>query len=152
MYFCVTRMRNSDLLESVSENFVMRVPRRQIIHNFVNKLRNMWPLIHKKQKYKCQVPTEKKLDDTGARFEHTPRKSLKCLAQETGASKSSTRMITQLVKLSPYKTTIIHALQPRNPASRVHFCSWFLQSVIKCEIDLQLIFFLMKHSFTCRDT
>jgi hypothetical protein len=35
----------------------------------------------------------------------------------------------------------MHALQLRNPASRVHFCIWFLQSVFKGEIDLQLTFF-----------
>jgi hypothetical protein len=34
-----------------------------------------------------------------------------------------------------------HALQPRDPASRVHFCSWFLQSVVEGEIDPQLTFF-----------
>jgi hypothetical protein len=31
--------------------------------------------------------------------------------------------------------------QPHNPASRVHFCNWFLQSVVKGEIDLRLTFF-----------
>jgi hypothetical protein len=35
----------------------------------------------------------------------------------------------------------MHALQPCNPASRVHFCSWFLQPVVKGEIDPQLTFF-----------
>jgi hypothetical protein len=82
----------------------------------------MGPFMHRKQKHKCQVPTEK-LHDTGARFEHTPRKSLKCLAQEPGTSKSSARMVTQLLKLRPYKITIIHALQPCDPSSWVHFCS-----------------------------
>jgi hypothetical protein len=49
----------------------------------------------------------------GARLVHTPRKSLKRLAQETGVSKSSARTATQLLKLRPYKTTtVIHALQP----------------------------------------
>jgi hypothetical protein len=50
-------------------------------------------------------------------------------------------MKTQLLKLRPYKTTVIHALQPCNSASRVRFCSWFLQSVIEGEIDPQLTFF-----------
>jgi hypothetical protein len=87
------------------------------------------------------LSAEEKLDVIGDRLEHTPRKSLKHLAQETGMSKSSARMGTQLLKLRPYKTTVIHALQPCNPASRFHFCNWFLQSVLECEIDLQLIFF-----------
>jgi hypothetical protein len=32
----------------------------------------------------CIILTEEKLDDIGARLEDTPRKSLKCLAQEMG--------------------------------------------------------------------
>jgi hypothetical protein len=112
-----------------------RFPSRQTIHNLVNKLRTGL-LIDKKQKHKL---TEK-LDDIGARPERTPRKSLKRLAQETGVSVSSTRSATQLLKLRPYKTTVIHALQPRDSASRVRFCSWFLQSDVEDEIDPQLTF------------
>jgi hypothetical protein len=32
-------------------------------------------------------------------------------------------------------------LQLRNPASRVHFCSWFVQSVIESESKAQFTFF-----------
>jgi hypothetical protein len=104
------------------------VPSIQTIHNLVNKLRT------------TGVLTDENLDYIGARLEHTPRKSLKLLAQETGVSKSSAREATQLLKHRPRKTAI-HALQPRDPTSRVHFCSWFLQSVVEGEIDQQLTFF-----------
>jgi hypothetical protein len=43
--------------------------------------------------------TEEKLDDIGARLEHTPIKSLKRLAQETGVSKRNARMATKLFLL-----------------------------------------------------
>jgi hypothetical protein len=46
---------------------------------------------------------------TRARLEHTPRKSLKRLGHKTGVSKYSARMAKQLLKLRPYKTTVIHA-------------------------------------------
>jgi hypothetical protein len=46
-----------------------------------------------------------------------------------------------LLKLGPYKTTVTNALQPRDPASRVHLCSCFLQSVVGGEINPQLTFF-----------
>jgi hypothetical protein len=85
--------------------------------------------------------TEERLDDIGASLKHTPRKSLKHLVQQTGVSKPNSRTATQLLKLRPYKTTVIHALQLCDPGSRVHFCSWFLQSVVEGEIDLQLTFF-----------
>jgi hypothetical protein len=35
----------------------------------------------------------------------------------------------KLLKLQPYKAAVVHALQPRDSASRINFCNWFLQSV-----------------------
>jgi transposase len=101
-------------------------PADKTIHNLLNKLRSTGLLTDKKQKHTRRVLTEEKSDDIGARLEHTHRKSLKRLAQETGVLKSSARRATQLLKLRPYKTTVIYALQQRDPASRVHFCNWFL--------------------------
>jgi hypothetical protein len=76
-----------------------RVPSRQIIHSLVNKLRITRLLTDRKTKHKHRVLTEDKLDDTGARLEHTTRKSLKRLAQGTGVLKPSARTATQLLKL-----------------------------------------------------
>jgi hypothetical protein len=129
-----------------------RVSRRQTIHNFVNKLITMWLLIDKKQNQNCRVLTEEKLDDIGATLEPTLGTSLKRLAQETGMPKSSTRTATQLLKLQSYKTTVIHALQPHDPANWVHFCCWFLQSVAKVRLIRNWHSFLMKHGFTYKDT
>jgi hypothetical protein len=63
-----------------------RVPSGQTIHNLVNKLRTTGLLIDKKQKHKRRERTEK-LDGIGAGLEHTPRKSLKRLTQETKSVK-----------------------------------------------------------------
>jgi hypothetical protein len=90
-----------------------------------------------KQKHKRGVLAEK-LDDIRTRLEHTPRKSLKRLAQ---VSESSARTVTQLMKLRPYKRILIHTLQRRDHASTFHFRSWFLQPVVEGEIDPQLILF-----------
>jgi hypothetical protein len=79
-----------------------RVPSRQTIHNLVNKLRTVG-LFREETTHKRHVLAEEKLDDIGARLEHTPEKSLKLQAQETGVSKSSARMPTQLLMLRPYK-------------------------------------------------
>jgi hypothetical protein len=121
--------------------FYERVPSRQTIHNLVKKFRSTGLLTDKEQKCKHRVLSEETFSDIWARIEHTPRKSLKHLAQETGVSKSCARTATQLLKLRPYKTTVIHALHCRDPAIWVHFCSWFLQPVFKDEIDPQLTFF-----------
>jgi hypothetical protein len=107
----------------------------------VNKLRTTGLSINKKQKHKRRVLTEK-LDDIGGRLEHTPRKSLERLVQETGVSKPSTREATQLLKLRPYKTAIHACLAAaRSSQKDLFFCSWFLQPVIEGEIDPQLTFF-----------
>jgi hypothetical protein len=53
-------------------------------------------------------------------------------------SKASAGRATQLLKFGSYKTTVIHALQLYDPASMVHFCSWFLNAVVEAEINPQL--------------
>jgi hypothetical protein len=77
-----------------------RVPSRKTVYNLVNKLRTTGLLIHKKQKHMCRVLTEEKLDDIRTRIEHTRRKLLKRLAQETGVSKSSAKTTSPFLKLS----------------------------------------------------
>jgi hypothetical protein len=97
---------NTDLLESVGENFDVkfmrkRVPIGRTIHNLVNKRRITGLLIDKKRKHKRRVLTDDTLDDIGATLEHTPRKSLQHLAQEAGMSKWSkccARTATHLLK------------------------------------------------------
>jgi hypothetical protein len=76
-----------------------RVSSSHTVQILVNKLRTGL-LIDKKLKHKCQMLTEERLDVIGAILEYTPRKSLKRLAQETGVSKSSSRMATQVLKPS----------------------------------------------------
>jgi hypothetical protein len=49
------------------------------------------------------VLSKEKLDEISARLEHTPQKSLRCLAQETRISKSSAQTATKLLKLKPFK-------------------------------------------------
>jgi hypothetical protein len=116
------------------------------VHKIVNKLRETGSLRDKQTELKCRVLTEEKLDDIAARLENSPRKSLKRLAREAGVSKSLARNATKLLKLKPYKTRQdktrqVHELQPRDPASRVNFCNWMLQSIHDGEIDPNLIFF-----------
>lgn len=91
--------------------------------------------------------TEEKWNDIETRLEHTQRKLLKRLAPKTGMSKSSAKTTTQWPKLRPYKATVIRALQLHNPAKRVHFCRWFLQFVVECDINPSMIVFSDKAWF-----
>jgi hypothetical protein len=101
-------------------------------------------LLVKKQKHKCLVLTEEKLNDTEGKLEHAPRKSLERLAQETRVSNSNARGATQLLMLRPYEIAVIHTLQPHDPASRANFCSWFLQSVIEGQLNLNCYDFFFR--------
>ncbi|PNF16955.1 hypothetical protein B7P43_G03166, partial [Cryptotermes secundus] len=60
-----------------------RLPSRQTIYELMDR-----------------VLTKGKLDDIGTRLEHTPRKSLNRLTQETGVSKPSSGTATHLLKPS----------------------------------------------------
>jgi hypothetical protein len=57
----------------------------------------------------------------------------------------------KLLDLWPYIVAIVHALQPCDPACRINFCIWFLQSVHDGEVDPYLTFFQMKCGFICTD-
>jgi hypothetical protein len=52
------------------------------------------------------VLTDKTLGDNGARVETSPKKSLTQRVSRTSASRA-----TKLLKLQPYKTTIVYALK-----------------------------------------
>jgi hypothetical protein len=65
-------------------------------------------LIDRIQKLKLRVLTEDKLNDIGARLEHTHRKSLKRVVQETGVSTSSARTATQLLKPSSESWCLVY--------------------------------------------
>jgi hypothetical protein len=71
------------------------------------------------------VLTEEILNDIGVRLEHTPRKSLKRLAQETEVSKSSARTETQLLKPSS--------------ESRCQVCAVSVRIVVPVSLTKQLI-------------
>jgi hypothetical protein len=75
----------------------------ETFHSLAYKVRTRELLIGKKQEHKCRVLTEEKLVDMGVRLEHTPRNSLKHVAQDTGVSNSSARRATKLLKLGCMK-------------------------------------------------
>jgi hypothetical protein len=68
------------------------------------------------------VFTREKLDEIGARLEYT-------------SQKSSVAIAIKLLKLQPHKVTVVHALQPCDLASRIHFYNLFFQSVHDGEDD-----------------
>lgn len=83
------------------------VPSRETVHRTVNKVRETGSLQDRKPESKRRVLTEEKLDEIGAKLEHSPRKSLRRLAQETGVSITSARTATILLKQSAFEKLVI---------------------------------------------
>jgi hypothetical protein len=90
---------------NVEENFVINFTRTyfQAQEASTNLLRKSGTWVHfwKRNLVENTVPAEGKLDETGARLEHTRQKSVRCLAQESGISKSSAAIVKKVLKLKP---------------------------------------------------
>jgi hypothetical protein len=127
-----------------------RVPSRQTIRNLVYTFRSMGLLMDKKQKHKRECLLRKSYMTQEPDLKYT-EKMTEMSSTGDWSLKSSARR-TQLLTLRPYKTTVIHTLQSRDPASGIHFCSWFLQPVVEGEIDPQLTFFSDERGSTWRNT
>jgi hypothetical protein len=87
------------------------VPSRQNIHNLVNKLKKTGSLPEKKTDRKGTVQTEKTFVDIGARLETSPRKFLEMTSAGDGCFDIICTKGHKIVKLRPYKTTVVHALK-----------------------------------------
>ncbi|PSN34968.1 hypothetical protein C0J52_24961 [Blattella germanica] len=88
------------------------VPTATAIKNLAKKFNETGSVINKKIKRTRHVLTEEKLDDIAERLEHSPKKSLKRLAQETGISESSARNATRLLKM---KHPIVQEIRQADP-------------------------------------
>ena len=69
----------------------VRVPSRETVRLLVNKFRETGSIFDKKINVKRRVLTGQKLEEIGERFENSPQKSLRRLAQETDISKALAR-------------------------------------------------------------
>ena len=75
------------------------MPNPSTIRRQAKKLKETSSIKNRKVNRRCHVLTEETLDEIGERLEHTPKKSLKRLSQETGVSVSSVLRATKLLKL-----------------------------------------------------
>jgi hypothetical protein len=100
-------------------------------------------LLDKKIKRRCHTLTEEKFDDNGARLENQPRKSLAKLNQQVDILVSSARTPTKLLKSCPQNTQV-YSLQPKDLATKINFCNWFIQSVKKVHLTHNYYFLLTR--------
>jgi hypothetical protein len=112
----------------------------------VKKVCSTGSFLDKKYTRQNAVLTKETLDETGARLEHSPRKSLARLAQQAQVSKTAWRA-TKNLHLQPYKITQVHVTEEGDYGRRTHFCNWFLQAVHDSVLDPKFTFFTVEAWF-----
>ena len=101
----------------------IRAPHRDTVRKLVNRFRETGSVLDRKPQ-RTHVLTEEKFDEIEQTLERSPRKSLSKLSQGTGVSQFSAWKATTLLKLKPYKITVVQELQSRDTVSRVcDFCN-----------------------------
>ena len=100
----------------------IRAPHRDRVRKLVNRFRETGSVLDRKPQRTRHVLTEEKLDEIGQTLERSPRKSLSRLSQKTGVSQFSAWKATKLLKLKPYKITVVQELQPRPSVTEVCDC------------------------------
>ena len=73
----------------------------------MNKFRTVGLLLNKKQQQTPRVLSKETLNNDGARLEASARTSVTRLSQRSGVSKSSVQAATKLLRLKPYKFTVV---------------------------------------------
>jgi hypothetical protein len=101
-------------------------------------------VLNNKKTKKRYILTEEKLDKIGAHLEGSPKKSLRQLALQCKVSKSAAHIATELLKLKPYRTTVVHQLLLPEAEARINYCRWFQQLVCDGMVDADLMFYTDK--------
>jgi hypothetical protein len=87
------------------------------------------------------------LDEIGAHLEASLKKSLRQIALQCRVSKLAAHVATKLLKLKPYRTSVVHQLLPPDAEARINYCRWFQQSVYDGMVDPDLVFYTDKACF-----
>jgi hypothetical protein len=119
----------------------VRIPASSTILRLMIKVLSTGSFLDKKYTIQNDVLTEETLNETGARLEHLPRKSLAQLAQQAQVSKTTAWRATKNLHLQPYKITQIQVTEECDYGRRTHFCNWILQAVHDGILDPELTFF-----------
>jgi hypothetical protein len=88
---------------TLTADFFIRYPGSSTILRFVKKVCSIGSFLDKKYIRQNAVLTEEMLDETGARLEHSPRKSLARSAQQAQISRTTGCKVTKNLYLQQFK-------------------------------------------------
>ncbi len=88
------------------------------------------------------------LESITTAFVDTSSLTIRRAQQQLNVSYSSLQRVTHILKLIPYKLSVVHELKPDDPAERVNFCRWFQKCIAK-RIDVLDTTFFSDEAWFC---
>jgi hypothetical protein len=122
----------------------VRIPASSMILRLVKKVRSTGSFLDKKYIRQNAVLTEETPDETGARLEHSPHKSLARLTQQAQVSKTRAWRATKNLHLWPYKITQVQVLKKAITGEEHIFVTGFCRHYMTVFLTQNLNFSLMK--------
>ncbi|PNF41426.1 hypothetical protein B7P43_G14120 [Cryptotermes secundus] len=107
---------------------VRKKPAKSTIQSLAQKLERTGTLLSERGKNRPEMPKEK-IAIVGDRLLQSPKKSLRCLSQETGYSYSTCQWAAKKVNHHPSKITSVQELGDVDKDKRVWYCLWFQEFV-----------------------
>ena len=134
IYIYNTYIKNGKSCTTARRKFRRKYPNRPLISKntilrLVNRFNETGSFNDRVRKQTRRILTEAKIAEISAALHGSPRKSLRCLAQQTGVCEASAGVATKLLKLKPYRIPSFHELQPSYYNRRLHFSNWMLEKV-----------------------
>ncbi len=125
-YYLATKSY-ADMIDAFTTEYEdAQVPNKSPISWLVKKFREMGSVMNAPKNRMCTVLTPEKVEENGAAFSDTPHSSIRKMVRWTGTSMKSTHHATRLLKLYPYRVSVLHEVNPAHCPKRIEFCKWFL--------------------------
>ncbi len=104
----------------------VQVPNKLSISWLVKKFRETGSVMNAPKNRTRTVLTPEKEEEIGAAFSDTPHSSIRKVARRTATSIKSTHCATRLLKLYPYRVSVLYEVNPADYPKRIKFCKWLL--------------------------
>ncbi len=101
-----------------------QVPNKSSISRLVKTFREMGSVMNALKNRMCTVLIPEKVEEIGAAFSDTQH--ICKVAKRTRTSIKSTHHATRLLKLYPYRVSVLHEVNPADCPKRIEFCKWLL--------------------------
>ncbi len=103
-----------------------QVPNKSSISRLVKKCCEMRSVMNAPKNRMRTMLAPEKVEEIGATFSDTPHSSIRKVVRRMGTSIKSTHCATRLLKLYPYRVSVLHEVNPADCPKRIEFCKQLL--------------------------